>query len=613
MVWLALLLVFSALHTLGLLFRVGGETFATLRGDLLNIPPIFLAAWIIFLVSKHHNDPMKRMWLWLSLGLLLLGIGDCVWAYLEMVLKIDPFPSVADIFYVAQPVAIVIAFSFMPRQRVQTKREELKFKLEIGIVMTTVIILAWRLYLADTILEYGQQYLALGLSLIYPLMDVLQLTTLSLLMFNGRGRLTRFQFSSLLVGLAGMGLYDILFNIQQASSSYVTGSPLDALPTLCAVLFGVAAATSLRPERNNNIFVDTSRDQIGSTWRTLARMTQICVVIVFLINIFRKHDQGINEIGVLIGTGLVVVLALLRQSIELYDNSELNKDLRTLSSDLEQRVIERTQELNAKTVQLEQSQAKLVASEKLANLGRFAARVAHEVNTPLAASLYDLSHAGELVREYKNSILAPNVTKEDHLEIASELEASHRRIESSLEHLGRFIRRVREQSRNSSKDTTDFDARQSLQDTFVHLEYQAFEHSVKLEISLPTEPVPLHGDPHRLAQIVKELVLTGIQACSGQSEKALSWVRITLSADLETVHLSVEDNGLGVSKELLSHIFQPVLSNQLTEQSNGLGLSVVHDIVKGHFSGDIRVSSQVGEGTRFDISLPKSKPVTENT
>jgi C4-dicarboxylate-specific signal transduction histidine kinase len=302
-----------------------------------------------------------------------------------------------------------------------------------------------------------------------------------------------------------------------------------------------------------------------------------------------------------------------RQSVELRDNWILNRNLKTLSSNLEQRVQERTEELNAKTVLLQESQAQLVASEKLANLGRFTASVAHEVNTPLAASLYDLSHARELVREYKNSILEPNVTKDDHLEIANELEATHQRIESSLERLGRFIRRVREQSRMSSKDSIDFDARQILQDAFVHLEYQAFEHQVKLEISLPTEPVLIHGDPLRLGQVLNELVFRGIQACLKQTEQSTPWVRIALNASHETAILSVEDNGFGIENDALQHFFEPVSANKLGEPSHSLGLSVVHDIVKGHFLGDIQVKSKIEKGTRFEIAIPKSIPNKVNT
>jgi C4-dicarboxylate-specific signal transduction histidine kinase len=378
------------------------------------------------------------------------------------------------------------------------------------------------------------------------------------------------------------------------------------------LLFTIAAILSLKPRRDPtpNDTPDTSRKQIRSRWRTLGIITQICLIIVFLVNTFRKNDQSINEIGILIGSGLVLMLALLRQSVELSDNSELNRSLRKLSSNLEKRVIERTEELNTKTVLLQESQAKLLASEKLASLGRFTASVAHEVNTPLAASLYDLSHARKLVQEYKNSILTPDVTKDDHLEIASELEATHQRIESSLERLGRFIRRVREQSRMSIKDSFDFDARQTLQDGFVHLEYQAFEHQVKLSLSLPDEPVLIHGDPLRLGQILNELVFTGIQACSERSDQTGCLVRIALSSSFETVNLSIEHNGFALDEHGFSSVVEPNFWI-LNEHSDGFGLSVVHDIVKGHFSGDIRVSTQDGFGTRFDISIPKANSLKE--
>ncbi len=613
MVWLGVLIFFGILETIVLLLQVGGQAFEVIRGDLFNVPPSFIAAWIMYLVSKQHSDPMKKMWFWISLSLMFLGLGDILWAYLEIVLKMNPFPSIADLFYVLQPITLIVAFSFVPRKKIQTKREGLKLNIEIAIVMTTLMILAWRIYLADTVLEYGQQYLALILSLVYPIMDVLQLISLSLLMFNGRGNLTKFQFSSLALGLTGMGLFDILFNIQEASNSYQTANPLDLLVTVCVVLFCLAAVSSLLSKNDlvmNDRLASNSKKEMGSNWQTLALVTQVCVFIVFLVNVFRKNDSGINEIGVLTGTGLAVVLALFRQSIELYDNAQLNKSLKTLSLNLEQRVQERTEELNAKTALLQESQAQLVASEKLASLGRVTASVAHEVNTPLAASLYDLSHARELVREYKNSLLAPNVTKDDHLEIANELESVHERIERSLERLGRFIRRVREQSRMSSKDTTDFDARQTLQDSFVHLEYQATQHQVKLELTLPVEPVPIHGDPLRLKQILNELVLTSIQACAGQPDQSLSWVHIVLVSSAKTMHLSVENNGLALTEDVVTSIFEPKFS-MLGENSDGLGLSVVHDIVKGHFSGDIALNSQIGIGTRFDISIPKANSVKE--
>ncbi len=612
-VWLGVLLVFSALHAVGLVFRVGGESFATLRGDLPNIPPSFFAALIVFMVSRQHIGMHRRMWFWLSVGLFSLGIGDCVWAYLELVLKSDPFPSVADAFYVFQPLAFLIAFWFVPRDRAPSRLADVKLGADIAIAMMAILLVAWRVYLANTILGYDQQYLALGLSLTYPLMDVLQLTALCLLMFSGRGLLPRAQVIYLGLGLACFGLSDLVFNIQEATNSYVTGNPFDLLIVFGAVLLSFGAVLSLNQHMPTSSPPDLFQQKIK--WLNLNPvqvMTRVSIITVFVFYTAFRSNSSFHETGILILAAIVIVLALWRQSLELNDNSELNKSLLRLSSNLEQRVVERTTELNAKnlelqakTIQLEQSQAQLLATEKLVNLGRFTAGIAHEVNTPLAASLYDLSHAQKLVLEYKNSILTPSVTTQDHLEIAHELEATHTRIGSSLERLGRFIRRVREQSRMSTTASHNFDARRVLRDAFVHLEYQALEHHIKLEIDLPDEPVIIHGDPQRLGQVLNELVFSSLQSCQEQPENNNSWVHIAIDPGLNHVLFTVENNGLGLTKDVLPHVFEPIFDNQLNE-SGGLGLSVVHDIIKGHFLGDIQISSRPEQGTRFMITLPKA-------
>ena len=118
-IWFGVLFIFGLFHVLGLLFQVGGQSFETIRGDLLNIPPSVIAGCIGYLVSKHQQGSMKRFWIWLSISSFLLGLGDGVWAYCELVLKIDPFPSVADVFYILHSVTIIVAFLMIPRDQVK--------------------------------------------------------------------------------------------------------------------------------------------------------------------------------------------------------------------------------------------------------------------------------------------------------------------------------------------------------------------------------------------------------------------------------------------------------------------------------------------------------------
>jgi signal transduction histidine kinase len=71
----------------------------------------------------------------------------------------------------------------------------------------------------------------------------------------------------------------------------------------------------------------------------------------------------------------------------------------------------------------------------------------------------------------------------------------------------------------------------------------------------------------------------------------------------ETVEVSVQDNGIGISKEDQAHIFEPFFTTKKEGHGVGLGLSTVYGIIEGH-KGTIHVESEPGQGTTFTIHLP---------
>jgi|GEM_PF-5560446 len=246
------------------------------------------------------------------------------------------------------------------------------------------------------------------------------------------------------------------------------------------------------------------------------------------------------------------------------------------------------------------SQERLLASEKLASLGRLTAGLAHEINTPLAAGMNYLHEARRLADEYAASIGHADVTDADHREIAAELRAALDEAAKTTGRIGEFIRQMRGHTRDSASGVQDFNAARLTQDTLAMLAHQARAANVRLDFTGNTDVI-LRGEPGRFTQVVTNLVVNAIHACDeGQGSR----VDVRVERDSAGARLIVTDDGSGISPDVLPRIFDPLFTTKQVGKGTGLGLSIIHDIVAGHFKGDIRVSTAVTEGTTFTVLFP---------
>jgi signal transduction histidine kinase len=334
--------------------------------------------------------------------------------------------------------------------------------------------------------------------------------------------------------------------------------------------------------------------------RNLNRLPYSGIITCYLLILTPPPNAQLVGFGVIVGVVLITLVVLLRQWVQLSDNEKLTDELAQLSSHLEQRVAERGQAL-------EESQSRLLASEKLASLGRLTAGLAHEINTPLAAAMHSLYQAKDLTREYKVSLEDSSVTKADHKEIATELENALSSAEVSLERLGEFVRRMRSQTRVSSEKSTFYPS-QVVRDVIAVLQPKAKELEVSLGFFEPNDHVTLYGDASRFSQVVSNLLVNALDACAGREH---SFVNVRLSHQEAEVRLEVQDNGVGIPGELQQKIFEPMFTTKDIGQGTGLGLAVVYDIVHGGFGGEIEVESTPGQGSIFRASFPSTETLTK--
>ena len=248
---------------------------------------------------------------------------------------------------------------------------------------------------------------------------------------------------------------------------------------------------------------------------------------------------------------------------------------------------------------LQEDKEKLLASEKMASLGRLTAGIAHEMNTPLATVRSGLSELGNLVREYMAAINDTEVTPDDHQAIAIDMLRAVQLGDTAAEKAASFVRSIKARTRDErSGERQQFDAISIIKDTLLLLGHALGRGNCAATLECEADTQELFGSPGRLAQVVTNLVTNAIEASEVQGGGPIE-LRLVRTAN--GVDLLVTDHGVGIPPEHLPKIFDPLFSTRPFGQGAGLGLTLVHDIVVGEFGGSIEVASQVGEGTTFRL------------
>jgi signal transduction histidine kinase len=120
------------------------------------------------------------------------------------------------------------------------------------------------------------------------------------------------------------------------------------------------------------------------------------------------------------------------------------------------------------------------------------------------------------------------------------------------------------------------------------------------------EECPVLMSPIEIEQVLVNLIRNAIES---RPEAAAVIIRLRQEQGLATIE--VEDNGAGLAKDAVAHIFDPFFTSRLRVGGTGLGLSVAHGIILGH-GGTITVDSEYSTGTRMRIELPVARLVGES-
>jgi signal transduction histidine kinase len=282
--------------------------------------------------------------------------------------------------------------------------------------------------------------------------------------------------------------------------------------------------------------------------------------------------------------------------------------------------------LESANKQLKQAQEELIRTEKLASIGRFAAGVAHEVGNPLGAIL---GYTSILQKEGMD-----RVESKDYLN----------RIEKEIERINRIVHELLDFARPSKFEIKDLETNKVIESTLSLLSYQKNFKNIETQLDMQSDLPLIKGDESQLSQVLINIILNAVDAMpnggtltiqtrthilenldvdrlqgiyprrrkSDPMESDYSHMRKTdpLSVLLKKfsegdrlVKIRISDTGVGIKKEDLENIFDPFFTTKAPDKGTGLGLSISLRIVES-LGGEMRVESEVGKGTTFEVYFP---------
>ena len=248
--------------------------------------------------------------------------------------------------------------------------------------------------------------------------------------------------------------------------------------------------------------------------------------------------------------------------------------------------------------QVRERTKQVVRSEQLASVGFLAAGVAHEINNPLASiamcSESLESRLAELLDKSPESHAAETEVVRSYLEM----------IQKEAFRCKQITEKLLDFSRMGDPERHHTDLRELVGGVVEMLRHLGKYQNKNVELTTG-EPVIAEVSPQELKQVVLNLITNGLD-----SVEPGGTVKVAVISRGQEAQIAVEDNGCGMTDDVIQHLFEPFFTRRRGGQGTGLGLSITYRIVEEHHGQIAAHSGGLGNGSTFTVTLPLRQPTT---
>ena len=516
---------------------------------------IILSIWALTKTDKIE-DISKKSLLFLTISFISWFAAELTWNLFKHVLGIDPYPSIADFFYIAAPIFMFISLIvfLQPIQNKIKKTHWIFASLISLLVLIPILIVTFEANLEVNEIE-------IVIALIYPIVDAILLVPAIIAILVSVKIKKNLFWTTLLLGIIIFIIGDDLFLFLVSNNLYYDGNPVDILWLTSYVIWSFSIYDLIHKSKKIKYIAEQNneKDQTEKLNRyginiVLSFIIGTTIIILIALNYFWNLNADSNFM--LFFSLILLTLLVVFSSIIVLLNTKL------------------ANAVEIKSIKIKELSTELVKTERLSAIGELAARLSHDLRNPLSV----IKSSVEITMLRNND----KFTMQDK-EVIQRINKAIVRMTNQIDDVLNYVKQ------------TPIEKNKIVLSTCIKNVIGWISIPTKIEIIVKENDTVIFADEGKLEIVFSNIIRNAIEAIGDNSGS----IEIKIQDMGEQVIIEITDSGEGIKEDNINMIFEPLYTTK--QIGTGLGLVSCKNIIEQH-DGKITVKNNP---TTFTITLPK--------